>query len=90
MKKFNINYKLEKWTNFGKITQFEDGNMSITLSEDNIKKLLDNLSKIDNKKIKEYNGKKYYTLNVFEDDGKYTKEQNNNNVTLKSDDFVPF
>lgn len=90
MKKFNISYKLEKWTNFGKITQFDDGNMSLTITEDNLKLLITNLSKMADNKIKEYNGKKYYTLNIFEDDGKYTKEQNNNNVTLKSDDFVPF
>lgn len=88
MKTFNIIYKIEKWNKFGKITQFDDGNMSISTTEKNIKQLLESLSKFE--KSKEINGEKYYTLIVKEDDGKYTKEQNNNNVTLKSDDFVPF
>jgi CRISPR/Cas system type I-B associated protein Csh2 (Cas7 group RAMP superfamily) len=92
--KYNISYKLYKYVKFGTLNKYDDGNMGFTVTEEQLEKLLQviKMGHFNDKKVKEFNNKKYYTLYVFEDN--YNKQNNtiDSISELKSDsmDEVPF
>lgn len=88
--KYNISYKLDKYIKFGTITKYDDGNMELRVTEEQLERLLQviKMGHFNDKKIKEYNNKKYYRLYVFEDN--YNKQNDTNELKSDSMDEVPF
>ena len=91
---YNETYKLDKYVKLGTLNKYDNGNMVISVTQEQLEQLLQAIKNncFNDKKIKEYNNKKYYSLYVFEDT--YNKQNNtvNNTMSLKSDsmDEVPF
>jgi hypothetical protein len=92
--KYNISYKLDKYVKFGTLNKYDDGNMGFTVTEEQLEKLLQviKMGHFNDKKVKEFNNKKYYTLYVFEDNFNKQNNTTDNTSELKSDrmDEVPF
>lgn len=89
--KYNISYKLDnKYTKFATLNKYDDGNMGLIVTEEQLEKLLQviKMGHFNNKKVKEYNNKKYYSLYVFEDN--YNKQINPPELKSDSMDEVPF
>jgi hypothetical protein len=77
--KYNICYKLDKYVKFGTLNKCDDGNMAFTVTQEQLEQLLKAIKNncFNDKKIKEFNNKKYYSLYVFEDTFKDTAYDDN-------------